>query len=267
MMSAVNILVIDDEANLRATLSMILRRGGYAVALAEDGKAARKLLDVHSFSLVLLDLTLPDIDGIDLLKEIRERHPDLPVLMLTGNASRDTSIQAIRQGARDYMIKPIEPDYILVRIKEILQENQQPKRRRELTRMIQDLMAELNDLDEDNPSSSRELQSLSPADPNRFIQVGKLSLDLHSRHCFLNGQFIQIPSSTFDYLSVLARHSPEEVNFETLVFEAQGYRMTRVEASEMARWQIHELRKALEPDSSRPTMIITVRNVGYRLVM
>ena len=128
-------------------------------------------------------------------------------------------------------------------------------------------MAELNDMDEDTPSSTRELQSLSPADPNRFVQVGKLSLDLHSRHCFLNGQFIPIPSSTFDYLSVLARHSPEEVNFETLVFEAQGYRMTRVEASEMARWQIYELRKALEPDFSRPTMIITVRNVGYRLVV
>ena len=92
MMSAVNILVIDDEAHLRATLSMILRRGGYAVALAEDAKTTRKLLDVHSFGLVLLDLNLPDIDGIDLLKEIRERHPDLPVLMLTGNASLDTSI-------------------------------------------------------------------------------------------------------------------------------------------------------------------------------
>ena len=267
MPSPVNILVIDDEANLRATLSMILRRGGYSVSLAENARSAREMLKVHTFNLVLLDLSLPDMNGIDLLKQIRESHPDLPVLMLTGNASLDTAIQAIRQGARDYMTKPIEPDYILVRVKEILQESQQPKRRREITHMIQDLMAELNDLDEDNNSSTLELQALPPADPNRYIQVGKLSLDLHSRHCFLHGLFVQIPSSTFDYLSVLARHSPEAVSFETLVFEAQGYRVTRGEASEMARWQIHELRKALEPDSSRPTMIITVRNVGYRLVV
>ncbi len=260
------ILIVDDEANLRVTLSMVLRRGGYGVAQAGDAAAALELLKMHVFDLALLDLGLPDMSGIELLRLIRQSHPDLPVIMLTGNATLDSAIQAIRQGARDYILKPIEPEYILLRLKEVLQENQQPQRRRELVRKIQDLMGELNDLDSGNSTTPGELQALSPADPNRLLRVGRLTLDLHTRHCFLNGQFVQIPPSSFDYLTVLARHSPAEVSFETLVYEAQGYRVSRVEAGEMARWQIHELRKALEADSSRPTMLITVRNVGYRLV-
>ena len=265
-----NILVIDDEANLRMTLSMILRSGGYTVALAGSGAEAWELVNAQVFHLVFLDINLPDTNGIDLLKRIREIQPDLPVLMLTGNASLDTSIQAIRQGARDYLLKPLDPAYILVRTKDILQETQQPARKREITRMIQDLMAELNQIDDgaqaQRPAPVPELSALPPADPNRFLQVGQMTLDMHTRHCFLKGQFIPIPSSSFDYLVVLVRHSPAPVSFEALVFEAQGYRVTRAEASEMSRWQIHELRKAIEASSERPSLIITVRNVGYRLV-
>jgi len=267
MATAGNILVIDDEANLRNTLAMILRNGGYSVLLAASGAEAIAQLNAHTFHLVFLDLNLPDTTGIDLLKKIRDVYPNLPVLVLTGNATLDTSIQAIRQGARDYMVKPLDPEYILVRTGEILLETQQPQRRREITRMIQDLMSELHGLDESGPSPALELQALAPADPNRFLQIGKLKLDLHARHCFLNGQFIQIAFSTFDYLVVLARHSPSTVSPETLVFEAQGYRVSGLEASELARWQVHELRKVLEGKASRNSMIVTVRSAGYRLVV
>ena len=268
MTAGANILVIDDEDNLRLTLSMILRSGGYSASLAGTGAEAWALINSQPFQLVFLDINLPDSNGIDLLKRIRENYPDMPVLMLTGNASLETSIQAIRQGARDYLLKPLDPAYILVRTKEILQETQQPARRREITRMMQGLMAELNHIDEGTQAGLapvQELQALPPADPNRFLQVGQMTLDLHTRHCFLKGQFIPIPSSSFDYLVVLVRRSPNPVTFEALVSEAQGYRVSRAEASEMSRWQVHELRKAIEATAGQPSMIITVRNVGYRL--
>ena len=76
----------------------------------------------------------------------------------------------------------------------------------------------------------------------------------------------QLPPTTFDYMVTLMRHSPEVVSFENLVKESQGFMMTRSEAREMTRWHIHKIRKALEPDTSNPRYVITVRDVGYRLV-
>jgi DNA-binding response OmpR family regulator len=103
-------------------------------------------------------------------------------------------------------------------------------------------------------------------DPSRFLLCGQLTLDLHTRHALLCHQYIPLPPTTFDYLVTLARHTPEVVTFEKLVEESQGFVTTRSEAREIVRWQIHELRAALETDQSCPQMIITVRNVGYRLV-
>ena len=261
------ILVIDDEPNLRNTLAAILQRGGYLTTLAGDGKDALECLQSEDFDLAFLDLKLPDISGLDLLPKIHELRPDLPVLILTAHATLESAMQAVRAGAKDYMLKPIDPPYILTRVDEILAEQSEPLRRREIISQVQELLAELRQVDGPGSSSSVVPVPVAAVDPDRFIQCGKFTADLHTRHLIVDSHMVQLPPTTFDYMVTLMRQSPEAVSFENLVKESQGFVMTRSEAREMTRWHIHKIRKALEPDTSNPRFVITVRDVGYRLVV
>lgn len=261
------ILVIDDEPNLRNTLSTILQRGGYLTTLAGDGKEALERLQDRDFDLAFLDLKLPDTSGLDLLPRIHALSPDLSVLILTAHATLESAMQAVRSGARDYMLKPIDPPYILTRVSEILAEQEEPTRRREIISQVQELMAELRQVDGPGASSIAVPVPVTAVDPDRFIQCGIFTADLHTRRLIVDSHMVQLPPTTFDYMVTLMRQSPEVVSFESLVKESQGFVMTKSEAREMTRWHIHKIRKALESDTSHPQHIITVRDFGYRLVV
>ncbi len=267
MPSASSILIIDDEANLRRSLALILQKAGYSVTSAASGQEAIQYLQSGAYDLSFLDLKMPDKNGLELLPELRKLYPDMPVLILTAHATLESAIEAVRRGARDYLIKPIDPQTILIRVEEILSEQRQPKRRREIVSDIQDLLAELRQIDGTDVHPANVLVTLSSTDPTRFLQRGPLSLDLHARHVKLEDRFIQLSPTAFDYLVTLVRHSPNAVSYETLVMESQGYKTSLNEARDLARWRIHELRKALEPDSEHPKYIITERGTGYRLVI
>jgi DNA-binding response OmpR family regulator len=101
---------------------------------------------------------------------------------------------------------------------------------------------------------------------DRFLKRGALMLDLHKRRLLIDEQTINIPPTSFDYLLVLARHSPNVVNYQTLVAEAQGYQADAREAQELTKWHIHQLRQAIEQDAHYPSFLINVRGTGYRLV-
>lgn len=266
MMTYQKILVIDDEINLRNTLALILQHSGYQVTTAGDGKEAMQLIKTDTFDLAFLDLMLPDIDGLSLLPEIRKELPLMPILILTAHATLDSAMTAVRQGARDYIVKPIDPQYILTRLGEVLTEQQQPRRQQEIVAQVQDLLAELHQPNEKSLLAQGMAPALPPTDPKRFLVCGKLTVDLHTRHVSLDNKMIPLAPSTFDYLIVLIKHSPKPVPYDILVKEAQNYNVTRAEAREISRWQVHELRKALETDLRHPSYIITVRDIGYCLV-
>jgi DNA-binding NtrC family response regulator len=116
------ILLIDDEENLRRTLAMILNREGYQVETAATIKEARARLEKSIYDLVFLDLKLPDANGLTMLPDLRSRFPDMPVLVLTAHDKLDSAVEAVRQGARDYLLKPLDPPVILMRVKDILAE-------------------------------------------------------------------------------------------------------------------------------------------------
>jgi DNA-binding NtrC family response regulator len=115
-----SILIIDDEVNLRRTLGLILQREGYRVTMAANVQEARQCLQADSFSLVFLDLKMPDANGLTLLPELREQYPHLPVLVLTAHDKLDAALEAIQGGAREYLLKPIDPTVIIQRVKEVL---------------------------------------------------------------------------------------------------------------------------------------------------
>jgi len=106
-----------------------------------------------------------------------------------------------------------------------------------------------------------------PSGGDRFLKRGGLILDLQSRRAILGERVLALPPAAFDYLVVLIRHAPDVVQYQTLVAEAQGYQTDRREAQELAKWHIHELREALEPDPREPQHVLNVRGVGYRLVV
>src|SRR6266545_7082395 len=116
------ILVVDDEDPLRLSLSLILQKENYRVETAANADEALKCLQLREYDLIFLDLNLPGMSGIDLLVEIHRRVPQMPVVILTAYAALESAIQAIRLGARDYLIKPMEPVLIVTRVAEILAE-------------------------------------------------------------------------------------------------------------------------------------------------
>lgn len=262
------ILIVDDEENLRKTLSRILTKAGYSVTTASNGEEGLGLLQAGAYELAFIDLLMPGIGGVVLLQEIHAIYPEMPVLILTAHGSLETAIEAVREGARDYILKPADPQLILDRVKEILDEQRQPYRQREILGQIQNLVSELHDINQGGDDQFENKEKFRPpTDPTRFLQRGRFTLDLHVRILKLDEKYIPLSPSNFDYLATMLRHSPNAVSYEVLVRESQGYDLTRNEAREMARWRIHELRKDIEADPKNPKQLITVRGSGYRLVV
>jgi DNA-binding response OmpR family regulator len=262
-----SILIVDDEDHLRLSLSLILKKENYRVETAANAEEALECLKRHGYDLMFLDLNLPGRGGIDLLVEIHRRFPHMPVLILTAHAALETAIQAVRLGARDYMIKPVEPVEILTRVAEILAESEQPARQKEIVSQIRALVSELQKMEGPEATPAGEQTTLSAGDPTRFLKKGSFELDLHARHVMLNSKYVQVTGVYFDYLSTLLRHAPKVVEYKTLVKESQGYDVAIAEARDLARWRIHELRKIIETDPERPQYILTVRGMGYRLAV
>jgi DNA-binding response OmpR family regulator len=261
------ILIVDDENNLRRSLSLVLQKENYRVETVADAEAALDCLQSREYELMFLDLNLPGMSGIDLLVKVHKQVPQMPVLILTAHAELESAIQAVRLGARDYLIKPVEPVLIITRVAEILAESEQPTRKREIVGQIQSLLAELQKMEGLDMTPISALAALPPDAPTRFLKKGSFDLDLHARYATLNGEYIPVAGVYFDYLGTLLRHAPKAVSYKTLVKESQGYDVTLTEARDLASWRIHELRKVIETDPQQPHYILTVRGTGYRLAI
>ncbi len=267
MTSHSTILIVDDDHHLRLSLSLILQKEAYRVEAAVNAEEALGFLRGNEYDLMILDLNLPGMSGIELLLEVHKQFPNMPVLILTAHADLESAIQAVRLGARDYLIKPVEPVVIVTRVAEVLAESEQPARKKEIVGQIQALLAELQKIEGDEMTPTSALAALPSADPARFLKKGAFELDLHARHATLDGRYLQVSGLYFDYLATLLRHAPKAVPYKTLVKESQGYDVAVAEARDLARWRIHELRKVIESDPERPRYLLTVRGAGYRLAI
>ncbi|MEO5888514.1 MAG: response regulator transcription factor [Anaerolineales bacterium] len=259
------ILIVDDENHLRLSLSYILQKENYLVQTAASAEEALDCLKSHEYDLTFLDLNMPGMGGIDLLVEFHKHSPHMPVLILTAHAALESAIQAVRLGARDYLIKPVEPVLILTRVAEILAESEQPARKKEIFSQMQSLLAELQTINSEDKTLTGA--TLPPVDSADFLKKGNFELDLEARHATLNGKYIPVTGIYFDYLCTLLRHAPKAVRYKTLVKESQAYDAMTAEARDLSRWRIHELRKMIEADPEHPQYILTVRGMGYRLAI
>jgi len=263
-----HILIIDDEATLRQTMARILQRAGYEVTTAANGEEGLSLVSEHPFDLVYLDIRMPDMSGLELLKTIHAKLPDLPVILFTAQPDLNSAVEAVRSGATDYLLKPLKPQTVIERTNSVLEKHQIERRKREIQRQIESLQTELNALekgDGDEKSASKAAQASAAND--RFVKLGSLTLDLYARRVRMDDDAVELSPTSFDYLLSLVRHSPNVVDYQTLVSEAQGYETDTREAQELTKWHIHHIRQAIEPDPRKPIHVINVRGIGYRLVM
>ncbi|MBA7696609.1 Transcriptional regulatory protein ZraR [subsurface metagenome] len=120
------ILLVDDEANVRTVFSDVLKRAGYQVKAVEDGHEAIKEVEKNTYNLVLVDLRMPKMDGIEVLENIKKRKPELPVIIYTGYGSVTTAVEAMRKGASDYLNKPFSPEELKLVIKKALEQKGNP---------------------------------------------------------------------------------------------------------------------------------------------
>jgi len=267
MNTAGHILIIDDEAILRRMMARVLQRAGYEVTTAANGKEGIALTSEHHFDLLYLDIRMPEMNGLEVLKTIHEKFPDLPVILFTAQPDLHSAVEALRRGATDYLLKPLRPQTVITRTETILASKREERHRRELQRQIEALQAELSALQSGKADAGEAKPQQSPTLDDRFVKCGRLTLDLHTRRVTMNERAVSLPTTSFDFLLVLARHAPNVVDYQTLVCEALGYETDRREAQELSRWHVHHIRQVIEEDIRNPVYVINVRGTGYRLAM
>lgn len=249
------ILVVDDEPAIRTGLSTVLEGAGYSVDAVESGEAALNHLEKHDADLALLDIRMSGMSGVDLMREIKERWPHMAVILLTGYASIDSAIAAVRAGADDYLMKPSSAEKIKDSVSQALDRRLRERRRDELLDQLREGLGQLD----------QELVSSPSPGPASTLEVGELRVDTRRHEAQRGAETLDLTPTEFDLLVYLMRNAERAIGHQELVREVQGYEAEVWEARELIKYHIHTLRQKLEPDPSQPEYIHTVRGVGYKL--
>ena len=220
-----SVLVVDDEPIVRDVVVRYLQREGYETLEAGDGLHAQELLRKHEPSLVVLDLMLPGMDGLELCRWIRGRS-ELPVIMLTARAEEADRIVGLELGADDYITKPFSPRELAVRVRTVLRRS-------------------------------------GPADGSReHIVHGDLELDAAAREVTKGGRELRVTAKEFDLLWFLASHPRRVFSREQLMESVWGYEPAFDTGTVTVH--VRRLREKIEGDPAKPRHLQTVWGVGYR---
>lgn len=226
--SGIRVLVVDDEKSIRRFLSLSLTSCGYLVSEAINGKEAIESISLFRPDVVVLDLGLPDIDGIKVIEEIRKQN-QVPIIILSVRDSQEDKIKALDKGADDYLTKPFGIEELYSRLKAVL---------RRTLRI------------EDEP----------------VFKSGKLVVDLNKRIVKVGSKEIDLTPTEYDILKLLILNAGKVLTHRKLIKQVWGKDPDEYEGMEhLLRVTISNLRSKIEPDPSRPEFIITEPAVGYRL--
>jgi DNA-binding response OmpR family regulator len=271
MLPTVKILIVDDEANIRASLKEMLTQDGYQVVTADCGEAALELISetTERFDVALIDLKMRGVGGIEVLRALRQTSPDTVTIVLTAHASLETAVEALRQGAHDYLFKPCKPAELRESIRRGIL-NQQETRDRDLLDRIGEMANSLEDI---RTTLARRVERppsavVQPADREerkRFLQRGRLIVDSLRHLITLDNYLLDLSPTEFDLVSYLISEAPRVVSSQELVREVQGYESEQWEASETVRQHIYRIRQKIKESTGQTDIIRTVRGVGYTI--
>ncbi len=222
---SLRVLVVDDEPAIRRYLSVLLLAHGYAVFEAENGQAAMSAVVAHRPDLVILDLGLPDLDGIEVTRLLRE-WTRIPIIILSVRGQEADKIAALDAGADDYLTKPFGTGELLARMR----------------------------------AASRHA---GPPAEGPVFTSGELTMDLARRVVTVGEREVPLTPTEYDLLRALVTHAGKVLTHHQLLREVWG--MGYEEELHMLRVNISNLRRKIEPDPTRPRYILTEPGVGYRL--
>ncbi len=218
------ILVVDDEVTIRETLQYNLEKEDYDVITAADGAEALDLARASDVDLIVLDLMLPELDGLSVCRAIRQEQ-DTPIIMLTARTGEMDKIVGLESGADDYVVKPFSLGELLARVRAVLRRA---------------------------PATSQQ----------DILESGNLRLDLIARRATLSDQEISLTPKEFDLLTEFMRNRGVVLSRDLMLTKVWGY--DYLGDSRTVDVHIRWLREKIEDDPSHPERILTVRGVGYR---
>ena len=221
------VLVVDDEPQIRRFLRASLQSHDYEVVEAENGKEAVRVCTVQKPDLLILDLGLPDMDGLDVIKLVRE-WSKIPIIVLSIRSDDVDKIEALDRGANDYVTKPFSMGELLARMRAALRQGR----------------------GEDTEGSA-------------VVTAGDIAIDLAKRLITLGGTPVKLSRKEYDLLKILASHAGKVITHQQLLQEVWG--PAYVEETQYLRVYIGQLRQKLERDPATPRWLITEPGVGYRL--
>jgi DNA-binding response OmpR family regulator len=221
------VLVVDDDPTVSDVVRRYLERSDFEVTLAADGPGALAAVDLARPDLVVLDLMLPGMDGLEVCRRLRTQDPDLPVVMLTALGEESDRVVGLSLGADDYMTKPFSPRELVLRVQSVLR---------------------------------RASRSAEPVAPETLTD-GDLVVDVSRRVAKLRGQPLALTVREFDLLTFLMRHPGRAFRRSELLEAVWGWTF-----GDQSTVTVHmrRLREKIEDDPATPTRIVTVWGVGYR---
>jgi two-component system KDP operon response regulator KdpE len=259
----IRILVVDDEPNIRESLVLALNLMGYRAEEAQSGREALKMLEGTPFDLMVLDMHMPEMDGIEVMQRARRICSDLPIIVLTGHATLDSAIAAVKSGAADYLLKPASIHDIAAAVGAALRSRTEQLRRQHWLRVMDEAMDALRQTETPPPSPS-------PAEMpvERFLRAGPLALDRQKRLVVISSappRTAKLTEGETLVLTSLMNHLEQVLTCRQLARAAWEYDLDEFAAQSLIRPYIFSLRRKIEPDPRNPQLLLTVRGRGYCL--
>ena len=220
---AARVLLIEDDSRLAGMVETYLGAAGYAVTRAANGRSGIERHKAEPFDLIVLDLMLPDIDGLEVCRTIRSR-ADTPILMLTARGDAMDRVIGLEMGADDYLPKPFEPRELLARMKAVLRRGR-------------------------------------GGEPAEMLRFGRLDIDIAAHQARLDDRPVELTAYQFTLLLELARHAGRVMSREALMDLLRSERLEAFDRS--IDVQISRIRQAIEDNPKKPRRIITIRGSGY----
>jgi len=222
------ILIIEDEATMAEVVGRYMQREGYSVRHVADGARAMAAVDSFHPDLIVLDVMLPNRDGLEICRELRATHGGTPVIMLTARGEETDKILGLGLGADDYVTKPFSPGELVARVKAVLR---------------------------------RTMATTDPT-PAETVTAGDLRIDLATRRVLRGDVSLDLTAKEFDLLAHMAAHPGRVYTRESLLRDVWGYDFYGDDSTVTVH--VRRLREKLEPDPAKPRYLTTVWGVGYR---
>ncbi len=228
------VLVVEDEESIITLLTYNLEQAGFSVIKAMDGEMGKQLAMTEKPDVIILDLMLPKLDGIEVCKILRQNKVTVPIMMLTAKSEEFDKVLGLELGADDYMTKPFSPREVVARVKALL-------------RRV-DMM-----------NSTAETKE----EDSEFLSIGKLKIYLERYEAYLSDELLELTPKEFELLAYLAKNKSRILTRDQLLNVIWNYDF--VGDTRIVDVHISHLREKIEQDTKKPVYIKTVRGLGYKL--